>query len=134
MMPRTRPPLPHVAALLLPLVVAACATGGGNSGDPFRKASGEQEIHIKVLNHNFYDATIWAVVRGARHSRLGVVVGKQDADFTMPWTFSEPLQFEIDLLTGSERCRTDPMTVDPGDILELEITVDFGQTRGCSMY
>ena len=134
MVPRMRPFLPRIAVLLLPLVMAACATGGKNSGNPFGRASGAQEIHVKVLNHNFYDATIWAVVRGARHSKLGVVVGKQDADFTMPWTFSEPLQLEIDLLTGNMRCRTDPLTVDPGDIVELQIGVDFGQTRGCSIY
>jgi hypothetical protein len=134
MVPRMRPPFSRIPVFLLPLVMAACATGGRSSGNPFGRASGEQEIHIKVLNQNFYDATIWAVVRGARQSKLGVVVGKQDADFTMPWTFSEPLQLEIDLLTGNMRCRTDPLTVDPGDILELQISVDFGQTRGCSIY
>jgi hypothetical protein len=134
MVPRRRRPLHRTALLLLPLAMAACATGGKQSGDPFRSASGEQEIRIKVLNRNFYDATIWAVVRGARHSKLGVVVGKQDAEFRMPWTFSEPLQLEIDLLTGNMRCRTDPLTVDPGDILELQISVDFGQTHGCSIY
>jgi hypothetical protein len=134
MVTRARPSLGHIAILLLPLLTAACATGGKSPSDPFRRSAGEQEIHIKILNQNFYDATIWAVVRGARQSRLGVVVGKQNAEFTMPWTFSEPLQLEIDLLTGNMRCRTDPLTVDPGDILELQITVDFGQTRGCSMY
>ena len=133
MVTRMRPPLPLMAAMLVPLLLTACATGRKNSGDPFAQSRGEQQIHIRVLNQNFYDATIWAVVRGARHSKLGTVVGKQDADFTMPWTFSEPLQLEIDLLTGNQRCRTDPLTVDPGDILELQITVDFGQTHGCTM-
>ena len=133
MVTRTRTPLPLMATVLLTLLVTACATGGKKSGNPFATSAGEQQIHIRVQNNNFYDATIWAVVRGARHSKLGTVVGKQDADFTMQWSFSEPLQLEIDLLTGNQRCRTDPLTVDPGDILELQITVDFGQMRGCSM-
>jgi hypothetical protein len=125
---RARPTL--LTTLLLLLLAAGCAsaTGGRN---PFQ-APGASRIHIKVQNDNFYDATIWAVVNGARQQRLGTVTGKQNADFSMAWDTSRTLQLEIDLMTGNLSCRTNPLTVDPGDDLELQITADFGQMRGCS--
>lgn len=131
MVATTRLRLIGVAALL-PLLLSGCAAGGQGSVNPFLNG-GDRQIHIKVLNQNYYDATIWAVVRGARQHRLGVVAGKMDEEFTMSWKSSEPLQFEIDLLTGSTRCLTDPLMVDPGDILELQIAADFGQMRGCRL-
>ncbi|MCG6989459.1 MAG: hypothetical protein LJF06_14950 [Gemmatimonadetes bacterium] len=125
---RARPSsLPILLLLLLP---AGCASATG-SANPFAAASGASRIHIKVQNDNFYDATIWAVVNGARQQKLGVVTGKQNADFTMAWTVPRILQLEIDLMTGNMSCRTDALTVDPGDDLELQITADFGQMRGC---
>lgn len=119
--------LPILFLLLLPAGCAS-ATGGAN---PFQAASGASQIHVRIQNDNFYDATIWAVVNGARQQKLGVVTGKQDADFAMKWTVPRMLQFEIDLMTGNMSCRTRALTVDPGDDLELQITADFGQMRGC---
>jgi hypothetical protein len=115
--------------LFLVLMAVGCASATG-SGNPFT-AAGANRIHIKVRNENFYDATIWAVVGGARQQRLGIVMSNHDEDFTMAWSVSRTLQFDIDLVTGNMRCRTDALTVDPGDVLELQITADFGQMRGC---
>lgn len=116
--------------LLLLSVVGSCATATP-SVNPFHLTRSAGQIHIEVRNDNFYDATIWAVVSGVRQRKLGVVSGKQNADFTMRWTVARPLQFEIDLLTGNMTCRTDALVVDPGDHLELQITSAFGQVGGC---
>ncbi len=117
-------------SLVLVLGVASCASPG-SADNPFVGATSARRIHVKVRNDNFYDATIWAVVNGARQRKLGTVPGKHETDFTMMWTVSRTLQFDIDLLTGNMACRTQPMVVDPGDDLDLQITSDFGQIRGC---
>ena len=117
-------------ALVLVPLAWACASSSATV-NPFEAAAGGGQIHVKVVNENFYDATIWAVVNGARQHRLGVVTGKQNADFKMTWTVPQPLQFEIDLRTGNKSCVTDQMVVDPGDELELQIRPDLGQMGRC---
>jgi hypothetical protein len=121
-----------VVPLLALLVALGSCASATRQDNPFTASTAAGQIHVKVRNDNFYDATIWAVVNGARQRRLGIVSGKHDADFTMAWTLPQPLQFDIDLLTGDMACRTRSMIVDPGDDLELQITADFGQIRGCS--
>lgn len=119
------------AALVLAL--SACASGGGKSasGNPFAQAEeGEAEIRVLVRNFNYNDANVWAVVRGARQQRLGTVTGKSDSTFTMPWTFTDALRIEFDLI-GGVRCITDPLAVDPGEIIELQISVDPSQDPNC---
>lgn len=122
---------------LTALAVALLATGcGGGSmatssgGGPFAAASdGPRTISIHVQNLNFNDATLWAVSNSGRQ-RLGVVGGKGDAVYRIPWTFPQRLQIEIDLLAGS-RCTTEPLQVDPGDSLELQIQLDLSMQRHC---
>jgi len=113
------------ATVLGLLAVAGCASAKtAGDGDPFSQELAERnEVQINVMNFNFADATVWALVRDGRRTRLGVVIGKTDATFTMPWTFSEPMRLEFDLL-ADVRCITEQITVDPGDILELQISVD----------
>jgi len=114
----------RLAALL---AVASCASASGAPG-PSRQ--GGDEIHIDVLNHNFSDATIWAVAREAKRNRLGVVTGKTDASYVLAWDFVQPLRLEIDLLAGP-RCLTRAIDVDPGDVLQLEIQAVFRATDWC---
>ena len=119
------------AALLLG--AAACVSGGGkpHSGNPFAQELAERnEIRIRVVNMNFNDATVWALVRDVRHDRLGMVTGKSDATFTMPWRFTDALSLEFDLI-GGVRCFTEALSVDPGEILELQISVDPSQDPQC---
>ena len=123
-------PAPHptlfAATLAALLTLGGCATGKTKpvDGNPFSQELAERnEVQIQVRNFNFSDATVWAVVRDGRRTRLGYVTGKTDAVFTMPWTFSEPLRLEFDLV-ADVRCVTEQIMVDPGDILELQISVD----------
>ncbi len=122
--------LTSLAALL---VVAACATPGrvAERGTPFSDATLEADhIRIHVQNDNFADARLYAVGRGIRHS-LGVVIGKQVRVVDIPWTFSEPLRIEIDLLAGP-KCTTRIINADPGDELELRIQSVFTSSSTCS--
>lgn len=120
--------------LMSTLILAACAGSGrpDQAGNPFSEAGGERQlIQIAVQNNNFSDATLWAVVQNARRIRLGSVTGKTDANFTVPWRFSEQLRIEIDMMAGP-RCITRPIDVDPGDVLQLEIRAVFQDTLDCT--
>jgi hypothetical protein len=110
--------------------LGGCASSALAEADPFSQGAAEQHIQIKVINLNFQDATIWALISGGRRQRLGIVSGKGEAEFTLPWRFSEPLRLEFDLLAGP-RCVTEDLTVDPGDLLELQIASNFYATPGC---
>lgn len=115
------------------LFAAACASSGATrpAANPFsEELAGRSEVRIHVRNFNFADATVWAIAQEGRRQRLGIVTGKTDSVFTLPWTFSEPMRMEFDLLAGP-RCLTEAMTVDPGDILELQISVDPDSDPQC---
>lgn len=120
----------RLAVLLGVLASSACASSGAPlRSQPFSSDGRATSVRLIVQNRNFSDARIYAVRRGAR-TALGVVGGKQDAEFTLDWLFPEPLRIEIDLLAG-ERCSTEEMQVDPGDILELQIDAVFSRSSGC---
>lgn len=108
------------------LAVSACAARGGPDS-PY--AAGSDRITIEVDNHNWSDATLWAHRAGARQ-RLGVVGGKKRASFDMDWSFSQPLEVEIDLLAGG-RCITPSLQVDPDDIIELQIPIELERGATC---
>ena len=113
------------------LVMGGCATGTTREGNPFSQDLTERnEVRVEVQNHNFADATVWMLVRDGRRTRLGYVTGKTDAVFTIPWTVPEPMRLEFDLL-ADVRCVTDQITVDPGDVLELQISVDPASDPQC---
>lgn len=113
-------------ALAALLALSACASGGGRGTTP----ESDSQIRIEVMNNNFADVTVWLVVRGSQRDRLGTVTGKSNETFTVPWTFSEPLRLELDLLAGP-RCRTREIMADPGDVLELEVQAVFAATSWC---
>ena len=131
--PRRSLPVHVLACAALLLGVAGCASAGKTSGsaNPFGQAQGEQnEVRIRVVNLNFNDANVWTVVRDARRERLGMVTGKSEATFTIPWTFTDALRLEFDLV-GGVRCVTEPLSVDPGEVLEMQISVDPSQDPMC---
>ncbi len=127
---RSARPAGRLAALALGLLLTAGCASAGTADGPFDDRSQADQIRIEVENHNFSDVTVWAVVQGARRSRLGTVRGKSDSVFTLPWDFSLPLALELDLVAGP-RCTTEELTVDPGDSVQLQIQAAFLDTRGC---
>ena len=115
----------------IPLGLTACASGSSGGGNPFSQDLAERgEIDIKVLNLNFSDATVWALINEGRRQRLGIVTGKTEEIFTLPWTFSEPLRIEFDLVAGP-RCYTESLVVNPGDLLELQIASNAAADPSC---
>ncbi len=123
------PPYLAVGALFgAVLLLTSCSTVPGQ-GSPFSGGGVREEIRIEVRNLNFSDATLWAIGGGMRR-RLGVVPGKDDAAFTVPWRISQVLAIEIDLLAGV-RCTTQEMIADPGDIIELQIDLELRRSGYC---
>jgi hypothetical protein len=108
---------------------AACSQRGGAMGRAFPGAGEENIIRIHVTNLNFMDATLYALSTGTRE-RLGILTGKQEAVYTLPWRFSTQLRIEIDLLAGA-RCTTEALTVDPGDDIELIIDLNMNGSPLC---
>jgi hypothetical protein len=107
-----------VFLLLGTLLLGACASGR-SSNDPFRGGGGPASLKVHVTNLNFNDARLHAFVFGTR-KMLGTVSGKRETTFTIPWERPSDLRIEIDLLAG-DRCTTRPISVNPGDQVELVI-------------
>jgi hypothetical protein len=108
------------------LALGGCAAGYRTGADPFAAGSSAGEysasgrrLRIEVQNNNFNDARVEA--RGiGRQRRLGRVQGTGSEVFTMDWTVSAPIYFEIDLL-GGERCVTRSIEVAGGQTVRLTI-------------
>lgn len=131
--PRTRLASRLMAtALLLSAASSGCAGRSGPADNPFESERVAQEqVRIIVINNDFNDATLFALGDGVRR-RLGVITGKSEANYLIPWRLSGPLRIEINILAAGS-CTTGEMQVDPGDILELQIlneTVRNGQCSG----
>lgn len=81
------------------------------------------EVAVEVDNRNFYDATIYARV-GSERYRVGTVTGHTMKVLTLERPVLE-LRFEIHLIGAAGTHTTDPMSVNPGDILQLIIPPDL---------
>ena len=123
---RPKAPLP---ALILILLAGGCSQNPPPTRPPFGESPRDQSIRIYVTNLNFMDATLWALTSGSRE-KLGVVTGKREAVFTLPWGDYLDLKIEFDILSGP-RCTTEALPVDPGDDIELIIDVDMTNSPLC---
>ena len=118
------------AAVLTFALLFSSACAATQAGNPFdAPAQGESTIRIEVQNLNFADATLFAR-RGSERIRMGVVTGKTDRTFDIPWTISYPLQVEINLLAG-DRCITRPRSVEPGEVVLLQIRINMENDPDC---
>jgi hypothetical protein len=117
-------------AVAIRLVALSTVLGGcAHLAPPDIFKSGHRPVRIDILNRNFNDASVWAVYRAER-VRVGTVTGKSDGTFPLPWTGPEPVHMEIDLV-GGERCVTEPLMVDEGDVLYLEIQPELSTMTEC---
>ena len=89
----------------------------------------DQTIRVHVTNLNFMDATLWAVTTGSR-TKLGILTGKRQEVYTIPWDFSTDLRIEIDLL-ASGKCTTEALPVSPGEDIELIINLEMTNSSLC---
>lgn len=106
-----------VAAVLGVLLVSCASVTGGDN--PFAERNSEREIKVFITNLAFMDATVYGVTNGSRR-RLGRVTGKRESTFSVPFPVTADFWLEVDILAGP-KCRTERMTVSPGEHLELVI-------------
>jgi hypothetical protein len=118
----------RIAGLAVVLAVTGFGCAARGEGSPFVSVENSR-INIEIINHGFEDVTLHAVWPGQR-VRLGFVTGTRTVNFMLPWTRSELLQIEIDLLAGPE-CITQPIWADPGDIILVEITNQIMRDPDC---
>lgn len=72
-----------------------------------------------MTNLGFNDATLTALSTGTR-TRLGVVPGKANQNFTIPWESLQELRVQISVLAGGDYT-TPSVTINPGERVELLI-------------
>lgn len=124
---------PRSAFGLLPALLAlgACAgMGQASADDPFASAEDRNMFRIYVQNDNYYDARLYVIASGGVRQQLGFVGGKTDHVFTVPWRFSNEIRVEINMVAGPT-CTTEPLTVDPGDEVRLQIMSAIGGNDFC---
>jgi hypothetical protein len=107
--------------------LAGCASRVDN---PFDERRQPNQVRIIVTNHDFQDATLFAVGPGERR-RLGVVTGKTEANYLIPWRTVGALHIEINILTSGS-CNTETLQVEPGETLELQILDEAVRNGRCS--
>lgn len=112
--------LPMLRLVPVLLVLGACGAGSGAVDSPFADLGDRNLFRIYVENDNYYDARLYAVASGGVRQSLGFVTGKTRHVFTVPWSFSNELRIEVNMVAGPT-CVTEPITVDPGDELRLQI-------------
>jgi hypothetical protein len=104
------------------VAASGCAAlgGGGAQGDPFaRGGSSANQLILRANNTLAEDVSVRVVDRG-RILDLGTVPGRSTRQFTVEWSGSSRLGFQVEPFSG--RRHTLPLiSVEPGDLLELVI-------------
>lgn len=116
--------LPCSSAWAVILLLALGGAGGCTTtrSDPMAGRMGPGgggSIQLRVTNLGFNDATLTAITTGNR-TRLGVVPGKANQNFTIPWEALQELRVQISVLAGGD-FTTPTVTVNPGERVELLI-------------
>jgi hypothetical protein len=115
-------PLKPILAAAILVAFTGCA---GQARNPFSNEPDPREgqVRVSVDNQNFGDATVHAL-RGGERIRLGEVTGKTEKDFTVRWTVSFAMEFEIRLVGGGS-CGIRGFAVDPGDRVHVTIPTEI---------
>jgi hypothetical protein len=110
-------------ALCCAALVGACARGAGQTATPAGAAA--SATSVTVNNQRFYDMNIYVSRSGGDRLRLGTVSGHSSARFTIP-TFvvggGTTVRFIADPIGPSGASRSEELTVQPGDAVQLTIT------------
>ena len=100
---------------------------GGCAGGP-QPDSGPPVV-VQVQNNNFQDATVYIIREGERR-RLGVVVGKTDDAFAIPWRPNFIMRLEVRFLGGGA-CATRDLIMEPGQRFVLALQPDIRVDQEC---
>ncbi|MBV6521550.1 MAG: hypothetical protein MNPFHGCM_01689 [Gemmatimonadaceae bacterium] len=103
--------------LLLTTTVSGCYRGKGSVLDE------QPQTLLTVDNQNFLDFTIYLLAGGQR-VRLGTATGNRKTRLIIPAQYifgATTLQFQADPIGGNRAPVSYPLTVSPGDEVELTI-------------
>lgn len=100
------------------VLLTGCARLSGRPEEP-PIALRDNEIALRVINQNYYDARLYARWRNGRRVSIGHVTGFNEETFVFRWEYFD-IQVEINLLSVGIHY-TPWMNVERGDELELVI-------------
>lgn len=107
----------QTALIVLCLLSAACHYGA-RSGPPEPRT----DTRLRVQNQNFLDMNVY-VLAGSQRIRLGTVTGLSTQVFTIPPDLVRGtlLRFEVHPIGGRDNPRSETISVQPGDEVQLTI-------------
>lgn len=124
--PALRPALVAVALFtLIPSAAWASPVPQPAAAAPDSAAARHERVGpvVQVENDNWLDVHVYVVRDGEPYS-LGFVTGPGHAEFTLPWMATVPggrVQILVLPIGGTEDYLSDPLTVNPGDVLDLNV-------------
>ncbi len=114
------------AALIAVLTPVACAhSGKSNPGDNDPQI--DARTRVKVVNQALQDMTIYVVTENGQQIRLGLANATSSSTFDIPasliYSGMTVLQFMAVPIAGSRNPFTQQLSVEPGDMVQLTITM-----------
>ncbi len=112
-----------VLRTMLLAISLAMGTTACFKSKPGSQIETQERTTVLVDNRNFLDFTIY-LISGSQRIRLGTATGNSKARFTIPSQFvfgATQLQFQADPIGGRTAPVSYPVTVSPGDEVELVI-------------
>jgi len=113
--------------LLLILTLSGCASLiGRGDWDPFR-SGGERRLTVMILNESRSTVSVRAISAGQRVG-LGTVDGNARANFSIPWSRTQEVRFQLEPLMG-RGYTTSGVTARPGERLQVWVRDPVQQSR-----
>lgn len=114
--------MPYRSLWVAAAVLIAALPGCSHSPPPRSEGPPPKSTVLRVVNHNFYDMTIYLVRFGDR-VRLGLAPGNSTSTFEFPSQFvqSGTVRFEAHPVGTNGRAFTEELSVLPGDVVSVEI-------------
>ena len=106
------------AVLTLAVLTAGCNTLLRGNWDPFQSSTGAR-IRILVTNET-PGSVIVHVLSPTRRIPLGTIAGNGRENYSVPWSESQRIRFDIEILGGRTHV-TSGSLVRPGDQVEIRV-------------
>jgi hypothetical protein len=110
--------------MLLMLAQLTLACHSGKSGQPGDQAEPTPQTHLTVINQGFLDMDIYALPQDGARVRIGTANGNATQTFRIPdFLVRTPItmRFQLVPIGGNYSPRTQSITVNPGDDVELTV-------------
>jgi hypothetical protein len=114
-----------VAALVMAIAPVACAHTGTPNPDE-NNPQIDARTRVRVTNQSYQDMTVYVVTEQGQNVRLGLASSTSTSTFDIPSSLVNAsmnmLQFLAVPIAGNGTPRTQQLTVEPGDMVQLTIT------------